>query len=172
MTVTALRRGTLPAGVTIRHDLRPGDIGYLIYLHGILYAQEYGWDATFDAYVAGPLAEFAKSDTDRGRIWIVEKDGTVAGSLAIVEISQEQAQLRWFLLHPDLRGHGLGRFLVEEALSFCRQCGYSSIFLWTVSALKAAAYLYTSAGFRVTEEKIHSLWGVTLTEQLYELQLQ
>ena len=94
MTVDALSRDALPAGVTIRCDLRPGDIGYLIYLHGILYAQEYGWDATFDAYVAGPLAEFAESRTDRGRIWIVEKDGTVAGSIAIVEVSQKQAQLR------------------------------------------------------------------------------
>lgn len=171
MTMEVSYRGNLPAGVTIRSDLRPGDIGYLIYLHGILYAQEYGWDATFDAYVAGPLAKFAESRTDRGRIWIVEKDGVVAGSIAIVEVSQKQAQLRWFLLHPDLRGCGLGKLLIEKALSFCRQCGYSSVSLWTVSALKAAAHLYTSAGFRVTEEKAHDLWGTTLTEQRYELKL-
>lgn len=68
----------------IRTDLKPGDIGYLIYLHGVVYANEYGWDNTFEAYVAAPLSEFAKSHTDRERIWIVEREGIVAGSIAIV----------------------------------------------------------------------------------------
>ncbi|MEQ8462164.1 GNAT family N-acetyltransferase [Coleofasciculus sp. E1-EBD-02] len=95
-------------------------IGYLTYLHGILYAKEYGWDNTFEAYVACPLAEFAKSQTDRERIWIVEKDGKVAGSIAIVEASQENAQLRWLLLHPNLRGYGIGKTLVEAAIRFCQ----------------------------------------------------
>ncbi len=92
----------LPANVSIRNQLKPGDIGYLTYLHGILYAQEYGWDYTFEAYVAGPLAEFAKAHNERERIWMVEKDGQIAGSVAIVEASKEEAQLRWMLLTPDL----------------------------------------------------------------------
>ncbi|MCP4542253.1 MAG: GNAT family N-acetyltransferase [Chloroflexi bacterium] len=160
-----------PSSITIRHDLRPGDIGYLIYLHGILYAQEYGFDATFEPYVAGPMAEFCKSRTDRERLWIVEKDGQIVGSVAIVKFSKEQAQFRWLLLHPDTRGHGMGKALVQEAVQFCRDCGYSSVFLWTVSALNAAAKLYQSAGFRLTEEKTHEIWGVTLTEQRYDLEL-
>ena len=72
----------------------PGDIGCLTYLHGILYAREYGWDYTFEAYVAEPLAKFTKSHTDRERIWIVEKDGKLSGSIAIVESSKGEAQLR------------------------------------------------------------------------------
>src|SRR5690349_14047812 len=114
----------------VRNYLKPGDIGYLIYLHGVLYAQEYGWDHTFEAYVAGPLAEFAKSHNERERIWIVEKDGKVAGSIGIVEAAAGEAQLRWFLLHPDLRGRGLGRRLIEQALDFCRARGYALVYLW------------------------------------------
>ncbi len=113
----------LPANVRFRNQLKPGDIGYITYLHGILYAQEYGWDYTFETYVAVPLAEFAKEHNDRERIWIVEKDGHIAGSVAIVEASLSKAQLRWMLLTPELRGVGLGRYLVETALDFCKQHG-------------------------------------------------
>jgi GNAT superfamily N-acetyltransferase len=161
----------IPANINIRNDLKPGDVGYLTWLHGVLYANEYGWDHTFEAYVAGPLAEFAKSHTDRERIWIVEEDTTVAGSIAIVEASTEQAQLRWFLLHHDLRGKGIGRMLMEEAIGFSKANGYSMIFLWTTSVLVAAAKLYESFGFHITEEVTHEMWGATVTEQRYELNL-
>jgi N-acetylglutamate synthase-like GNAT family acetyltransferase len=161
----------LPANVHIRNDLKPGDIGYLTYLHGVIYATEYRWDHTFEAHVAGPLAEFARSHADRERIWIVEKDGTVAGSIAIVAASAEQAQLRWFLLHPDLRGQGIGRTLMQEAISFSRATGYSMVFLWTTSKLTAAARLYESFGFHIVEEVTHELWGATVTEQRYDLNL-
>jgi hypothetical protein len=76
-------RDRLPPNISIRHDLKPGDIGYLIYLHGTLYGQEYGWDHTFEAYVAGPLAEFAKAHSDCERIWIVERDEVIVGSVAM-----------------------------------------------------------------------------------------
>ena len=161
----------LPPAVTIRTELRPGDIGYVIYLHGTLYAAEYGWDHTFEAYVAGPLAEFGKGNNHRERIWIVEKDKEVAGSIGIVESSNDEAQLRWFLLHPDLRGQGIGRSLMCEAIRFCRQTHYSRIFLWTESALIAAARLYESYGFRLTDENPRELWGSLVTEQRYELSL-
>ena len=167
----ATTREAIPPNIRIRHDLKPGDVGYLTYLHGVLYAEEYGWDHTFEAYVAGPLAEFAKFHTDRERIWIVEKGGRVAGSIGIVKAAPEQAQLRWFLLHPDLRGQGLGRTLIERAIAFCRDCHYSLVYLWTTSALTAAASLYRSAGFRLTEAKTHEMWGAMVTEQRYDLQL-
>jgi N-acetylglutamate synthase-like GNAT family acetyltransferase len=159
----------LPPDITIRSTLRPGDIGYVTYLHGTLYAAEYGWDHTFEAYVAGPLAEFGKSRNDRERIWIVEKDEKVAGSIAIVGASTDEAQLRWLLLHPDLRGQGIGRILMDDAISFCRESHYSRVFLWTESALTAAASLYASSDFQLTEENTHELWGSVVTEQRYDL---
>jgi N-acetylglutamate synthase-like GNAT family acetyltransferase len=158
--------------VSIRHDLRPGDVGYMTYLHGTLYAPEQGWDHTFDAYVAIPLAEFAKSKSPRERIWIVEKEGRIIGSAAIVKFSEKEAQLRWLLLHPKVRGRGLGRRLVEDALDFCRDVGYSSVFLWTVNTLPIAAQLYQSVGFKQTDELTHELWGSTVTEVRYELALK
>jgi len=156
----------------LRSDLRPGDLGYLIYLHGVLYAKEYGWDYTFEGYVAETLARVALSfDARKDCLWIAEMDGQIVGSIGIVGNSNSEAQLRWFLVHPAQRGSGLGRVLLNKAIQFCHDRGFKSVFLWTVSDLKAAAHLYESAGFRKTEEKTHQIWGKTLTEERYDLSL-
>lgn len=161
----------LSAGVTLRNELKPGDIGAIVRLHGELYAVEYGWDHTFEAYVAEPLAKFAINQQSRERIWVVERNGVVAGSIAIVSVSPADAQLRWLLLHPELRGVGLARTLMDLALNFCRQQGYESVFLWTEGRLRQAAALYRSVGFELTESVRHELWGDTVEEQRYELRL-
>ena len=168
---------TLPSNkpnssISIRHELHPGDVGYITYLHGTIYAEEQGWDHTFDAYVAIPLAEFSKLHSHHERIWIVEKEGKIVGSAAIVKFSESEAQLRWLLLDRGVRGIGLGRQLVEEAVKFSSDAGYSDVFLWTVKALTAATKLYESFGFRKTQEKTHKIWGGLVTEVRYDLKLK
>jgi GNAT superfamily N-acetyltransferase len=153
----------------VRSDLRPGDLGAIVQLHGLLYAQEYGFDPTFEAYVAGPMAEFVNAGSPRERLWIAEKDQRIVGCIAIVAASVEVAQLRWFLVDPSARGMGLGRKLLDEAVHFAKECGYHSIILWTVSALTAAAHLYRAVGFRKVEEKPGRTWGVDVVEERYEL---
>jgi GNAT superfamily N-acetyltransferase len=158
-------------GLRIRDLLAPGDVEGVVRLHGSIYGAEYGFDPSFGNYVAEPLGRFAAGQTDRERIWLVEESGSLKGSIAIVEHSRPAAQLRWFLLHPDLRGLGLGRTLVEEALRFCRSKDYDSVFLWTLSILEVAARIYRQAGFRLAEQKESRLWGRQLTEQRYQLSL-
>jgi len=140
-------------------------------MHGIFHALEQGWDHTFEVYVAVPLAEFAQSKSSREKIWILEEGDRIAGSVAIVKRTEEEAQLRWLLLEPEIRGRGIGRWLVEEALDFSRISGYESIFLWTVEALYIAANLYRSVGFVQRERLTHEIWGSTVTEVKYELPL-
>jgi len=156
----------------IRHHLKPGDIGYLTYLHGIYYAKEYGYDQTFEAYVANGLAEFVQNfSPEKDRIWLAEINNQIIGSIAIVSASRREAQLRWFLVHPDYRGLGLGRELMKKALLFCKEHNYKTIFLWTTSELNVARHLYISAGFRKTEETTHEIWGKKITEERYDLNL-
>jgi len=159
-------------GLHIRNNVKSGDIGSIVWLHGVQYAEEYGLDATFEAYVAGPLSEFILSpDKERQSIWIVESGGKVAGCVAIVRNSDEESQLRWLILHPDLRGKGIGKSLVAEAVKFSRNMGYAKVVLWTFSELAAAIAIYRKFGFIKTEEKAHYIWGKNLVEEKYELQL-
>lgn len=156
----------------IRTDIRPGDIGYIVYLHGILYAQEHNLDQTFEGYVASGLGEFAKSfDERKDRLWLVEDGKLIVGSIAIAGQPNLSAQLRWFLVHPEVRGSEFGGRLLKDALEFCRERGFRSVFLWTLSDLKAAAHLYQKAGFQRTEEKTHAIWGAVRTEERYDLDL-
>jgi len=157
--------------VALRTGLRPGDIGEIVRLHGVLYAREYGFDPTFEAYVAEPLARFAIAASPRERLWIAERGGAIVGCVAIVAASPQTAQLRWFLVDPAARGLGLGTRLLDEAIAFSRGCGYRSIVLWTVRALSAAARIYRAKGFSRTEEKPGRQWGVDVVEEKYELRL-
>ena len=156
----------------IRNEMRPGDLGEIVRLHGVLYAREYGLDNTFEAYVAAPLSEFVLAKDQFGqRIWVVEYAGSVAGCIAIVRSGEGVAQLRWFLLTPETRGKGLGKYLMKEAIDYSRKTGYKRVILWTFSELETALALYRRWGFKKTEEKTHHIWGRDLTEEKYELEL-
>jgi len=155
----------------IRNELKVGDLGSIIYLHGILYAKEYGYDYTFEAYVAEPLGEFAKRANIRERIWIVEQNGKVLGSISLCEVSTNEAQLRWFLVSPELRGRGIGKRLLEALVNFAIEQNYKSISLWTVKGLDAAKTIYASFGFTLAEDVEHLIWGSIHTEQKYTLAL-
>lgn len=158
--------------ITVRHDLRPGDIGRVTALHGVLYAEEYGLSQIFEAYVAETLAEFGKLDRPgRDRIWLAESNGRLVGSIGIVGREGGAAQLRWLLVAPEARGHGLGQRLLDEALAFCRAGGCASVYLWTISILPTAAALYLRAGFRKTAETGPSWWGREVIEERYDLAL-
>jgi len=160
------------AEITVRHQLRPGDLGAVVHFHGVIYAREYGFDRTFEAYVAGPLAEFARTESARERLWIAERGDQVVACIAIVAATERQAQLRWFLVHPEARGSGLGTRLLSEALEFSQQQEYDSIMLWTVSACTDAARLYRKVGFSIVEQHAARQWGVDVVEEKYELVFQ
>jgi ribosomal protein S18 acetylase RimI-like enzyme len=157
----------------VRTEIRPGDIGRIIHLHGTLYAREYALDYTFEGYVAAGLGQFAKAyDERKDRLWVAEEGEQLAGTIAIAGHLDGTAQLRWFLVHTEARGSGLGRKLLSEAIEFCHARGFKSVFLWTISELKAAAHLYREAGFQLTEQKAHALWGGARVEERYDLVLR
>lgn len=155
----------------MRTALQPGDFGAIVALHGRLYAEEHGFDTTFEAYVAEPLAAFVLRASPRERIWVEERDGRLVGCVAIVSAEPRVAQLRWFLVDPAARGTGVGRRLLEVAVAFSRQSGYERIVLWTVAGLAAAQHLYRRIGFERVEAAPARRWGVDLIEEKYEMAL-
>jgi len=158
--------------LVIRRLGRPGDLGWVVMAHGELYADEFGWDTTFEALVARIVADYAAGDDpDRQAAWIAEAGGRRVGCVFCVPVDAETAQLRILLVDPAARGSGLGGRLVDECLRFARGAGYRRMRLWTNDPLVAARHVYLSRGFRLVEEEPHRSFGADLVGQVYEVDL-
>ena len=160
-----------PAGFLLRSH-RPGDIGWIVSRHGAVYAQEYGWDISFEALAAEITAQFLRTyQPAREHCWIAEVDGEPAGSIFLVKASDDVAKIRLLLVDKKARGLGVGRALVEQCIRFARDAGYCSITLWTQSILVAARGIYQRAGFRLVKQEKHHSFGVDLVGETWELEL-
>ena len=148
-------------------DPEPGDMGWIVHRQAVLYAQEYGWNAEYEALVAEITAKFIREfDPGSERCWIAEKNGKAVGSVFLVRLDETTAKLRLLYVDPSARGLGIGGRLVDECLRFARQAGYQKIILWTNSVLTAARRIYDRVGFELIEEEPHHSFGKDLIGQV------
>jgi DNA-binding MarR family transcriptional regulator/GNAT superfamily N-acetyltransferase len=156
----------------ILRPLQPGDLGWIIHQHGVLYAREYGWDERFEASVAKIAADFITNHDPRfERCWIAERDSQIAGCVFLVKYSTATSQLRLFLVEPNARGLEIGSRLVNACLRFARQAGYRKMVLWTNNVLPAARHIFERAGFKPAREQLQSDFGPKVVGQTWSLKL-
>jgi DNA-binding MarR family transcriptional regulator/ribosomal protein S18 acetylase RimI-like enzyme len=157
----------------VLRDAEPGDLGWIVELHGRVYAAEYGWDATFEALVARICADFAEQRRPgRDAVWIAEVDGRRSGCVMCVRQDDRTAKLRLLLVDPAARGLGLGTRLVDECVRFAGRAGYEELVLWTNDVLTAARRIYERAGFELAASEPHHSFGHDLVGQTWRLQLR
>lgn len=160
------------ATTTMRRELRPGDRDAIVDLHDRLYRAEHQMEQSFTDGVARTLDEaIAKGWPEGGGVWIVERDDEVAGCLGLGDMGGGLGRLRWVLLGPELRGQGIGRRMVSEAIALARELGFERLELDTFGALRTAAHLYREAGFELTSERRTTMWGPPIAYQRYEMEL-
>jgi N-acetylglutamate synthase-like GNAT family acetyltransferase len=158
--------------ITFRHELRPGDLGWVVGRHGVLYAEEFGWDATFEAVAAEIVARLGQPvDPVRERAWLAEQDERLVGCVFLERQSDEVAKLRLLLVEPEARGVGLGSRLVRECVAFARQAGYRRVRLWTMSVLLPARRIYERCGFRLVDAEPCRRFGHEMVSETWELEL-
>jgi GNAT superfamily N-acetyltransferase len=156
----------------VLRGLQVGDIGWVAHRQGILYAQEYGWDATFEAMVADIAAQYVKNlDPEKENAWIAECEGRVVGSVFVVKVSDTEAKLRLLYVEPEMRGTGLGRRLTQTCIAFAKERGYQTLSLWTNDILHAAKHIYQTTGFVLLSEEPHQSFGHDLVGQYWTLDL-
>lgn len=165
-------RADTAAPVSLRFPVA-GDIGRVIHRQSVLYAEEYGWDWTYEALVARILGEFAAGfDASKEDAWIAERAGRVIGSIFLMKSDEPAvARLRLLYVEPNARGAGLGRRLVDTCIGRARELGYHRLTLWTNDVLSSARRIYEAAGFRLTKEYPHRSFGRDLVGQTWDLEL-
>ncbi|MEX3964560.1 GNAT family N-acetyltransferase [Paraburkholderia sp. EG286B] len=152
----------------VLRDPQPGDMGWIVHKQAVLYAQENGWNAEFEALVAEIVAKYIRDyDATSERCWIAERDGKPVGSVFVVRHDAETAKLRLLYVDASARGLGIGHRLVDECLRFARSVGYKRMILWTNSVLTDARRIYEKAGFQLVEEEPHHSFGKDLTGQIW-----
>jgi DNA-binding MarR family transcriptional regulator/GNAT superfamily N-acetyltransferase len=152
---------------------RPGDMGWVVARHGVLYGEEYAWDERIEALTAEIVAAFVRNhDPKRERCWIAERDAENVGSVFLVRETDDVARLRLLLVEPKARGLGIGARLVEETLRFARDARYRKITLWTHAVLVGARRIYEGAGFKLTHQWKHDMFGKELVAETWELELR
>ncbi len=159
------------AKVVLRQP-QPGDFGWIVSRHAVLYAQEYQWTDPFEGLCAQIVADFVNNyDPQRERCWIAELDGRNVGCVMLVKDAAEVARLRLLLVDPSARGLGIGMRLTDECVNFARACGYRRITLWTHSVLTAARHVYQKVGFRLTSSEPRHSWGQDVVSEHWDLTL-
>ena len=161
----------------VLRDPGPGDLGWMVERHGVLYGEEYGWRGPFEGMCAGIVSDFAKNfDPKLEKCWIAEVDGVRAGSVMLVKDDPsakkaDGARIRLLLREPLARGIGLGRGLGEGGVEVSRANGYRRVTLWTHKELTAARAIYAKLGFVKTGEESHDDWHGKATSEFWDLTL-
>jgi GNAT superfamily N-acetyltransferase len=159
-------------GISIHREFSPGDLGQLVYIHGVQNFADYGFNQVHEAYCAKIAVELILDrDKRRSSAWLAKKENKIVGSILIVERPSNQAQLRLLFVDRTVRGIGLGRWLVEESIRYCRASGFNLVYLWTVDGLDRAISLYESVGFARVAEKTVEEWGRRGVEVRFDLHL-
>ncbi len=152
----------------------PGVIGKITEIHAVYYAENWGFDISFEIQVASELSQFMDEyQVGRDGFWAAASAGQFAGAIVIDGHApgSDGARLRWFIVDPRFQGRGIGTALMSKAMAFSKEAGFSKVFLWTFKGLEAARRQYERAGFVLTEENQIGKWGTTILEQKYEITL-
>ena len=86
---------------------------------------------------------------DNGNFWLAIADGNVIGTIALLDIGNQQGALRKMFVHNNYRGktYGAGQLLLDTLFSWAQQKAFAEIYLGTTEKFLAAHRFYEKNGF-------------------------
>lgn len=174
--IESLLGGSGSGAAAILRPPRIGDVSWVVHRQAVLYAEEYGWDRSFEALLNEIAAGFIRDfDPRTDDCWIAERDGAILGATFLVRAAADPSgatgQLRMLYVEREARGLGVGARLVAACIARARALGYRRLTLWTNDILVSARRIYQGAGFRLLREERHHSFGKDLVGQYWELDL-
>ncbi|MCS3409530.1 bifunctional helix-turn-helix transcriptional regulator/GNAT family N-acetyltransferase [Serratia sp. AKBS12] len=120
--------------------------------------REYGMDKMEGVSVQDPHLDQLTAVYQRngGHYWVVERHGEVAGGVGIAPLvggEPDYCELQKLFFKPEIRGLGMARYMVVQAMQAARAAGYRYCYLETTEQLKEAVGLYRSLGFSLLNER-------------------
>lgn len=166
--------GEASAPPVMLRDPRPGDLAFVLHRQAVLYAEEYGWDWTYESLAGHILAKFIDGfDPKREQAFVAERGGEIVGSVFLMKgDTPDVAKLRLLYVESSARGLGLGKRLVDACIEAARTRGYRKLTLWTNDVLVSARRIYQAAGFRLVAQNTHHSFGKDLVGQTWDLDIQ
>ncbi|MHC4509196.1 MAG: GNAT family N-acetyltransferase [Planctomycetota bacterium] len=135
---------------TARPKLRPAKNADCEHITDLVYGvlREYGLKPD-PASTDADIQDIESSYFRRGGTFAVleGQDGAIIGAYGLYPLEKRTCELRKMYLHKAYRGKGLGKLLLDDALSKAKQLGFERMVLETASVLKEAIALYESYGF-------------------------
>lgn len=111
--------------------------------------------ATLNEYNLIPEPEAADkdlSDVERhysnGYFGLVTKDKKIVATFGLSPLDNNTTEIRKMYAAPQIRGKGLGKWMVNYLIQISRENGYTEVELETATQLKEAIGLYQKLGFR------------------------
>lgn len=96
---------------------------------------------------------------DADAVWIAEMDGHAVGYFTCHLRPNSLGEIGLVGIHPESKGHGLGRALAERSIAWFRDQGCTNSSVVTQGSNVVAQRLYQSVGFRTSAVQYwHHLW--------------
>ncbi|KGO33710.1 GNAT family acetyltransferase [Desulfobulbus sp. Tol-SR] len=150
----------------------PGDIGWLISLHGKLYAEQFKFDSNFERDIAKKVLSFLETQNSFNMLWIAAINNKPVGSIAVSSKPDQTAFVNFLLVITEYRGRGVAEALMNKVVSHCLDHDLDILRLETYSCLKSARKLYKKYDFTLFTKNVDvKMYGQSFDQEFWEKRL-
>lgn len=147
----------------------PGDIGWLISMHGHLYSEQFNFDSNFEIDIAKKVISFLDIENNFNALWVAEINSKRVGSITVSIKHDQTAFANFLLVKPEYRRYGVAKKLLDMVISHTKDFNLKVLRLETYSCLEDARKLYMKYDFTLYEKNVaFKKYGQSFDQEFWE----